>query len=296
VKVLKHPYRGGFDRKPSSHASHRSGFTLIELLVVIAIIAILASMLLPALSKAKSRAAAVQCMNNNKQFLLAWRMYSEDNNDTLLTCQDGFNNAAGGWRVNWITGNLDFSANRANWDINNDITRSPMWQYCGKNAQLYKCPADRSAVTVGGQRLPRVRSMSMSQVFSRGEWLDGGPNPNQKAWRTYSKLSNIANPVKTHVFAEEHPDSINDAAFAVQCKGNQPTDPQSAARIIDLPASFHNGACGFAFSDGHAEIHKWRGSTIQAPVRYSLATQLNIPAKDSWLDAHWLAEMTSIRQ
>jgi prepilin-type N-terminal cleavage/methylation domain-containing protein/prepilin-type processing-associated H-X9-DG protein len=264
-------------------------FTLIELLVVIAIIAILASMLLPALARAKTKAQGISCQNNLRQLMLSWRLYSEDNNDLLLTCVDGIAR-----RPNWVSGWMDFSSAKVNWDINNDLVKSPMYEYTGKARTVFKCPADKSQVTVAGQRLPRVRSNSMSQVFENGPWLDKNYNISQKVWQTYSKLSTIHHPTKCWVFVDEHPDSINDAAFANSCTG---ADSQTTAQIVDMPASYHSGACGFSFADGHAEIHKWRGSKIaNAPVRSVLMPLPVGPAGDSWVDVAWMAENTTIRR
>src|SRR5262245_50714528 len=115
-------------KTPSVRIGHREAFTLIELLVVIAIIAILAAMLLPALTKAKAKGQGIMCMSNHRQLMLAWRMYAEDNRDTVTYATADQAGPYGSY--SWVQGVLNYDpANRSNWDVEQDIKKSPLWPY-----------------------------------------------------------------------------------------------------------------------------------------------------------------------
>ncbi len=178
-------------RKESS-ARSRCGFTLIELLVVIAIIAILAAMLLPALAKSKIKAQGIQCMSNLKQLQLACLMYPDDNNGILAPSGDND-------QIAWVMGWLNFNSDDpANYDLKLLVDpKYAMFANYIKSPGVYKCPADQSTTLVAGKRVPRIRSMGMSQAINcQGIWL---PYPK---YRVFKKISEVVSPVMTYVLLE----------------------------------------------------------------------------------------------
>ena len=278
-------------KQHSSAAPPATAFTLIELLVVIAIIAILAAMLLPALNNSKAKAQGVQCMSNLKQLQFVFLMYPDDNNDNLTS--SGYTSPVE--PTAWVNGWEDFNGGNAdNTDPGTllDPVRAKFAPYL-KGVGVYKCPADHSSVRVGTQMIPRLRSMSMGQQWAGpGDWLDPagfGANVTSKKYRCYFKKSTIDSPSMRFVFVDEHPDGINAGGFA-----NMMVETPSAARIIDFPASYHNGACGISFSDGHSEIRKWRDARTCAPVNYNNSLVLNVASPNNQ-DMIWLADRTTVR-
>ncbi len=252
------------------------GFTLVELAVIIATVAILAVLLLPALAGTRPNTQALQCMENQRQLILAWQMYAQDNSDILPPNDYPYTTAAArdGTVKNWVFGTMyriqdaiDAPGLGRGIQVNPALTSLAPYN---TNPAVYKCPADTYLM----QGFPRQRSVSMNcAVGTRwwsagvgngaptpppgvkpgdplgGGWLVNPYNDSQTTYRTYGKTSAMTKPgpSMTWIIMDENPQTINDGSIAISM----------AQVIVDYPANSHNGGAGLSYADGHAEVHKW---------------------------------------
>lgn len=219
-------------------------------MLVIAIIAVLASLLLPALGRAKGMSRTVRCLNSLRQLQFGWQMYCDDHNDALP-----LNRASGSGYPNYESTTNSWVAGNALNDVNDaKIKLGTIFPYVGSSA-VFVCPADRSTVK-GWPKLPRTRHYSMSQS------MNGGIAP------FFQKSSEIVDPspTKAFVLVDEHPWSIDgDGWFWVNRPGTWSWG--------SFPDVRHQSGANLTFADGHATHWSWRENRTMAISRL----------KDSWI-------------
>lgn len=259
-----------------------AAFTLIELMVVVTIIGILAGLLLPALSRAKQKARATECLSNLRQLHLGWTLFLTDHEDSLPPVNDTTQAGKDADHASWVAGWLRTANERGDQSDNHNSELLVGEQYAAfgsigtyvKNPAVYRCPGDRSG---------RVRSVSLNAYLNgSGVWRDEG-------FVTYRKLAEIRHPTETWVFIDEREDSINDGSFAV--------DMTTHYSLVDYPASYHGGAGSLTFADGHAENHRWVEPTTSPPLQPGehLSLTPNYTSPDD-RDLRWLTERTTVRK
>jgi prepilin-type processing-associated H-X9-DG protein len=212
----------------------------------------------------KLKAQGTYCLSNLKQLSLGWQMYSQDFTDYLAPNSDNPDNNAGREPEDpsWVAGIMSYATDPASLsdDTNTDLIIGQEYARFGslgvytRNARVYHCPGDKSAVFSDGTTYTRVRSVSMNGWvgFGTRDWVQPRTAP---FYKLNFKMNDLQNPgpADTWVFIDEREDSINDGWFAVDMvnKGSQ-------ARWVDIPANYHNRAGTLAFADGHAQVKKWQ--------------------------------------
>ena len=249
----------------------RHGFTVVELLAILVVLGVTASVLATSMAGTRMTAPAFQCWNNLKQLTTAWNMYADDNHGRLVYNSDGTASGLNASSPAWVGGWLDFTGGQPlGSDTNTDLlvnhAKYPYTAFLGpyiRSPAPFKCPADRSTVTIVGKRFQRVRSVSMNNYLG----VDSRTWSLPSRYPLCTSAPQIRFPAGMFAILDERADSINDGMFL--------SDPDTRWQLIDYPAAYHNGSGSFSFADGHVEGHRWRDARTNPVLQPGQLMPLN---------------------
>ena len=265
-----------------------NGFSLVEMLVVVAIIGVIASLVTPALGKAKRTARRVVCSGNLKQLTVAWHLYSVESGDKLAP-----NSSSGPTIIGttpedaaWVIGSLNYINDNPDNTNTALLTSKHYGSIAPYNSEpkIYHCPNDASYIDPGGRRSARVRSCSMNAFVgdSPSNCVEGSK------YRMFRRMSDLAivSSALIWLFIDEHEDSIGGGTFWVPC-----INKGSDASWESIPASRHENGCGLSFADGSVTHKKWTDGRSIIKVARSSQKGIRLPFDQ---DVIWLQDRTSV--
>jgi prepilin-type processing-associated H-X9-DG protein len=264
---------------------HLRAFARADLIASLSALSLLAFAALPLMAGSRQSSNATLCLANMRQLVNAWLIYAEESDGKLVENFHGGEAQGGAASFNprnrpWAVGWLDWGTTTDN--TNMLFLRNPRYAklapYLTSSNNVHKCPSD-DYLSFGQQERgwpERVRTVVLNGTLGSGNAMAG---PWDVLYRAVTTLGGLRYPAAsdTAAFFDEHPDSINDPLFF----------PPRRTEWVDFPGALHQGAGSFSFADGHAELHAWRSTVRNTPVRinfgFTRITRLNDP------DIHWLS-------